>query len=204
MTTSIARGVFAAFAMFGIIMAIYLAADAALRRPGLLRIDAARAATLSADYSEDARNSQPLPPLDPGIVEAAIADAEELRLATSSRDRESAPVADETPGDPPAADEEDAPATQEALPTSEPTASATPLPRSTQTPVPRATETPEPTSTAEPEPTTTPKPNPTATPVRVFTKTPIVCLPDIMEITGCPSTTPSKTAVPEADLPTSP
>jgi hypothetical protein len=150
------RILFAAFGMFGVIGSMYIAAGAALERPHLLRIDAAVASALTADYSSDPHPERPLPPLDPEIIIAAAEDLD----PTAPRIVRPTPTPTAIPTVPPAA------------PTSAPLPSATPRPEPTPTeteeprPTPSKTTAPDPsvTGTAEPDPTPTAEPKPTKTP----------------------------------------
>jgi outer membrane biosynthesis protein TonB len=166
--------------MAAVIAALYAAATLALERPRLLRIDAAAASTLRADYSVDARSLPLRPPLDPAIVGAAAADERALDPDAP------APVARPTPSATPL---------PSATPTTPPTATFEPAPTSTDTPEPPPTPTatpepaPSPTSTLEPEPTDTPEPKPTRTPDPCKTPAPWEDL-SYSGLTECPTATP--------------
>jgi hypothetical protein len=153
---SVAVGALAAMA---VISAIFFAADAALRRPRLLHIQGAVASSLSADYSPDS-HAPKLPPLDPLVIEAALADEQALNPeASPPRTR---PTATPAPTNTPLPEPTEAPPPV-------PTLAPEPSPTDTPVPEPTATDTPEPeptpTVTVEPTATRTPEgPKPTRTP----------------------------------------
>jgi outer membrane biosynthesis protein TonB len=157
------RAASAIVGLAAVIALLYAAATLALQRPRLLRIDAAVASTLFADYSTDARSAPPIPPLDPDIAAAAAADDRALDPDAAAP----APAARPTPTPLPTATIEPA-ATSTLEPTPSPTDTPEPAPTETSTPEPP----PSATSTAEPEPTDTPKPAPTRTPDPCHTPAP--------------------------------
>jgi len=174
--------------------AIYLAAGLALQRPDLVRIAAATASQLTADYSTDPLGAPVLQPLDPGIVEEASGDDAALAQPTAPGQvvpRDTAPEA-----------------------TPEYTVEPTPAPpaRPSGTPSPADTETPEPAPTSTREPASTPTPEPTVDICKVFpsacytaTPKPTVDICDIFP-TSCytktptPQPTPTRTPTPLVDI----
>lgn len=184
MPGGVLRLAFLGLAMLGVVGAMYVAAGRALERPRLLRIDAAVASPLHADYSSDPHPERPLPPLNPDIIAAAIEDLDPVPGSTrTARPATPTPVPTE-PAPPPTFE---------------------PLPTSTARPLPSATEEPPPTDTPEPEPSATdtpvPEPSPTATEEPKPTRTPDPCkkrpwentIADHNDETPCPTPTPYQT-----------